>query len=74
MFMIFSTLLVEVEFHMINGIDGKGFLKLANKLLDCGYRPFAKDVNLYCPDCMEYGLVHENFIKCMDINVDDFRK
>lgn len=63
---------VEIEFHLGNGRNGgteADFLNLANKLLACGYRPFAKDVNLYCRRCMEYALVHENFIECMDIAI-----
>merc|ERR1711862_208235 len=40
---------LEIEFHLGNGRNGgteADFLNLANKLLACGYRPFAKDVNL----------------------------
>jgi hypothetical protein len=33
-------------------------------LTRCGFRAFHKDVNLYCPACMEYAFVHWKFLKC----------
>jgi hypothetical protein len=52
---------MQIEFH-----DGEArqFKSLISRLDECGYRVFYKDMNLWCPHCVELALVHEEFLFC----------
>lgn len=52
---------MQVEMH---GPKPATLLAFDDRLTACGYRVFSKDANHWCPDCMEYGYVHQNFILC----------
>lgn len=53
---------LQIEFH---SPKVRRFVNLVESMLQCGYRPFAKDTNYYCMHCIEYAFVHENFVKCV---------
>lgn len=56
---------ILVELHMFGEAPYTKTLGLfMDDMRNCGYRVFAKDPNHMCAGCMEYGFVHENFIRC----------
>ena len=52
---------ILVEFHSPHV---QTFLDLMAKFDECGFRLFSKDVNFWCPHCIELAFVHERFVKC----------
>lgn len=56
---------ILMELHLFSAHQ---FLTKLSGFMDsmrsCGYRCFVKDPNHFCPSCMEYGFVHEQYLKC----------